>query len=435
VYAANTAGAIAGSLGTSLLLPRWLGTQHTQQLLIAMTAISGLIALISSARERTQLDRVRYAEWAIIGVSAALLVTAVPPVPGMLIAHGRRAAEWAETGKFANTGRIVYAGEGLNGFVAVSRGGGGELNFHASGKVQASTLPQDMRLQLLLAHLSHLVPKRPANVLVIGCGAGITAGALSTGPAVERITIAEIEPLVPTIASAYFGDYNHQVIRNPRVSLRIDDGRHFLATTDETFDVITTDLIDPWVKGVAALFTREFFDLAKRRLRPGGVVTQFVQLYQSNFDAVKSEISTFVEAFPNAVIWGNPHEGQGYDLVLLGQVEPLRIDVDALQARLDTAPYTRVGESLRTIGINSAVELLATYAGSGPDLKPWLHGAAINRDRNLRLQYLAGFGLNLDENGPIYQDMLQYARFSGMFTGSPAALEALRHAIEPGLPK
>jgi spermidine synthase len=226
------------------------------------------------------------------------------------------------------------------------------------------------------------------------------------------------------------------VIRNPRVSLRIDDGRHVLATTNETFDVITTDLIDPWVKGVAALFTREFFELAKRHLRPGGVVTQFVQLYQSSPEAVKSEIATFVDVFPNAIIWGNPKEGQGYDLVLLGQIEPVRIDVDNLQARLDSPAYARVVESLRTIGIRSAVDLLSTYAGAGSDLKPWLANAAINRDRDLRLQYLAGLGLNLDENGPIYREMLRHARYpSDAFTGSTASLDALRRAIEQGAPK
>ena len=333
----------------------------------------------------------------------------------------------------ADAGTIVYAGEGVNDFIAVSRGAGGELNYHAAGKVQASTLAEDMRLQLLLAHLSHLIPAHPTDVLVIGCGAGITAGALSTAPGVERITIAEIEPLVPRVAAAYFREVNHDVLRDPRVSLRIDDGRHVLSTTNDTFDVITTDLIDPWVKGVASLFTREFFELAKRHLRPGGVVTQFVQLYQSSPAAVKSEIATFVDAFPNTVVWGNPHEGEGYDLVLLGQVEPVRIDVDDLQARLASPAYARVAESLRTIGVTSAVDLLSTYAGSGSDLAPWLRDATINRDRNLRLQYLAGLGMNLDENGPIYRDMMQYARFpAGLFTGAPNSLESIRRAFGSG---
>src|SRR6185369_5770646 len=195
-------------------------------------------------------------------------------------------------------------------------------------------------------------------------------------------------------------------------------------TTSDTFDVITTDLTDPWIKGVAALFTEEFFQLVKRHLRPGGVVTQFVQLYQSSPEAVKSEIATFVKVFPNSVIWGNPQGGEGYDLVLLGQVDPIRIDIDAIEARLAQPSYQHVVDSLRSVGINSAVDLLATYAASGSDLRPWLRDAAINRDRDLRLQYLAGLGLNLDANSAIYLDLLRQAtRPSAVFTGSLEALE------------
>ncbi len=451
VYAANTAGAIAGALGAGLLFVPSFGSQRVQQALIVLAGLSGVLALGAAKRgqgskvpgfqgarvrggEGSRADLpIRIAEWIGIAASVALAVVSVLPVPGSLMAFGRSTADWIETAKVADAGSILYAGEGRHDFIAVSRGPAGQLYYHAAGKVQASTVPEDMRLQLLLAHLSHLVPARPARALVIGCGAGITAGALSTGPGVEAITIAEIEPLVPMVAAAYFGDYNHQILQDPRVTLRLDDGRHVLATTADTFDVITTDLIDPWVKGVAALFTREFFELAKQRLRPGGVVTQFVQLYQSSPAAVRSEIATFMEVFPHAIVWGNPHEGQGYDLVLLGAADPIRIDVDALQARLESPPYAGVRASLGTIGVRTAVELLATYAGSGADLRSWLGDAAINRDRNLRLQYLAGLALNLDENAAIYRDLLRHARFpEDVFTGSAATIAALRAAVGGG---
>ena len=98
------------------------------------------------------------------------------------------------------------------------------LNYHAAGKVQASMQAEDMRLQRMLGHLSHLIPNHPTRVLVIGCGAGITAGAVSIGPGVERLTIAEIEPLAPQVAARYFGDDNDHVIDNPKVTVRIDDG-------------------------------------------------------------------------------------------------------------------------------------------------------------------------------------------------------------------
>ena len=135
-------------------------------------------------------------------------------------------------------------------------------------------------------------------------------------------------------------------------------------------------------------------------------MTLFVQLYESNPDAVKSEIATFFEVFPNGVVWGNTYNGAGYDLVLLGQVEPTRIDVEAVQRHLVEPSMRRVAQSLGEIGMYSSIDLFSTYAGMKSDLAPWLADAAINRDRNLRLQYLAGMGFNLYQSEAIYADML-----------------------------
>ena len=223
----------------------------------------------------------------------------------------------------------------------------------------------------------------------------------------ERVTIAEIEPLVPQVASKYFGEFNYNVIRNPKVHVQIDDARHFLGTTTEKFDAITSDPLDPWVKGAAMLYTREFFELAKEHLNPGGAVTLFVQLYESNTEAVKSEIASFLDVFPDGSVWGNTNEGKGYDLVLLGPTEPIKIDVDAIDERLKRPEYAPVASSLREIGMSSAVDLFSTYAGRKADLAPWLKDAQINHDKNLRLQYLAGLGLNLYQADVIYADMLR----------------------------
>jgi len=145
-------------------------------------------------------------------------------------------------------------------------------------------------------------------------------------------------PRRPVDAVGLAGFTDLDVVRNPKVTVQNDDARHYILTTKETFDAVTSDPLDPWVKGAAMLYTREFFEVVKRHLNPGGVVTLFVQLYESNEDAVKSEIATFFEAFPNGVVWGNTNNGQGYDLVLLGQAQPTRIDVERIQARLGLAP-------------------------------------------------------------------------------------------------
>src|SRR5207245_8068003 len=214
-----------------------------------------------------------------------------------LVAYGRFSA--TQIGQ----SEVIYIGEGWNASVAVSERSNGVLNYHNAGKVQASSEPQDMRLQRMLGHLTTLVPASPRSVLVIGCGAGVTAGAVSIDPAVERETIAEIEPLVPRVVSTDFSEHNFDVVRNPKVTVENDDARHFILTTRQTFDAVTSDPLDPWVKGAAMLYTREFFDIVKQHLNPGGAVTLFVQLYESNEDAVKSEIATFFEAFPDGIVW------------------------------------------------------------------------------------------------------------------------------------
>ena len=427
VYAANTVGAIIGSLTGSLLLVTWLGTQHATQVLILLSALSGLLVLSTGASEESS-GKFALAGTVTIIIAAAiagLLSRGIKPIPGIFAAYGRYAA--TRVGQ----ADVIYMGEGWNATVAVTRLGGNVLNYHNAGKVQASSEPQDMRLQRMLGHITTLIPKQAKKVVVIGCGAGVTAGAVSIDPVVEHQTIAEIEPLVPQVVAKYFGEHNFHVVDNPKVHIRIDDARHYLLTTDEKFDAITSDPLDPWVKGAAMLYTEEFFELVKSKLNPGGAVTLFVQLYESNTEAVKSEIATFMKVFPNGVVWGNTNNGAGYDLVLLGQVEDTKIDVDAVQAKLQRPEYAPMAQSLREIGMNSAVDLFSTFAGRAKDLQPWLADATINRDRNLRLQFLAGMGLNLYQSDVIYSGMLAHAtRFPDeLFIASPETMDALRAGI------
>jgi spermidine synthase len=216
--------------------------------------------------------------------------------------------------------------------------------------------------------------------------------------------------------------------------LHLDDARHYLLTTREKFDAITSDPLDPWVRGAATLYTREFFEVAKAHLNPGGVVTLFVQLYESNDAAVKSEVATFLEAFPGGVVFANTSNGLGYDLVLLGQLNPRPIDVDAVQARLNDPANAAITKSLNEIAIYSATDLFGTYAGRALDMTGWLKGAMINRDSNLRLQYLAGLGLNLYQSDAIYRNMIRESQYpEGLFTGSPATLAELRGKVSQTL--
>jgi spermidine synthase len=424
VYAANTFGTIVGALVTTFVLVTWLGSQRAQQIAIVAAASAALLLvwLVATAVPAMRLRVLAsVAALAVAGASAY----AVPELPAELVAYGRFLPT---RGRDAN---VVYVGEGLTASIAVTREPSGVLTYHNAGKTQASTYPQDLRLQRMLGHATTLFAESPRSVLVIGLGAGVTAGAVSVDPAVERVVVAEIEPLVPEVAAEYFAAANFGVVGNAKVEIRIDDGRHVLATTRDKFDAITSDPLDPWVKGAAALYTREFWELCKSRLNDGGVVTAFLQLYETGDAAVKSEIATFFAVFPDGALLANTVAGLGYDAVLVGRAGSAPIDLDRIQARLERAAYAQVASSLRAVGIDSTLDLVGTYAGQARDLERWLGGAQINTDRNLRLQYLAGDAVNAQSAAAIFAALTAHEpRFpDALFTGSPARLEELRQRI------
>jgi spermidine synthase len=419
IYAANTVGGIVGGLGFSLIFIPVLGTQPSQRLLIGLSALSALLVLGPRC----------FAPWKKFSPAGALrgtgtlaalvlipmgLAQGVARVPGELIAYGRYLVTRL------GSADVLYTGEGMNASVAVTRTRADQtISFHISGKVEASNGPEDMRVQRMLGHLPALVNPNPRSALVVGCGAGVTAGSLTVYPGITNITICELEPLVPRLAATYFAKENHGVISDPRTHLVLEDARHYFLTAHDQFDIITSDPIHPWVKGSAALYTQEYFDLVAQHLKPGGIVTQWVPLYESDETVVKTEIATFFSAFPGGSIWSNDEKGHGYDVVLLGQAGETKINLDEILARLGRPEYADAASSLNEVSFTNAYSLFATYAGRAADLAPWLQGAPINHDQNLRLQYLAGLGVNLYLTERIYDDLLVYRQFpKSLFAGT-----------------
>jgi spermidine synthase len=483
IYAANTLGAIAGSLSASMLIIPRLGTQQAERLLIIVSTVSALLALVPSLSKRRLAENEtssRGASFSLLRITVALagiliaafLVDSVSRVPWVAIAWGRFSAtymaqsfpEIVDENKTPvdshspSKWHCTYVGEGMNVSVAVTKSGAGARFFHGAGKVQASSQPQDMRLQRMLGHISALSCKNPEkveNVLVVACGAGVTAGSFVPYPSIKRIVICDIEPLVPRVVAPMFGHENYHIVdgidkNNPRrvngkeVSVIYDDGRHYIRTLppEMKFDVITSDPIDPWVKGSAALNTVEYYEMCKRHLSPGGVMSLWIPLYESNSDSAKSIIATFFKVFPNGLLFSNDQHYEGYDAVLLGTNEPGQMDLDRLQALLNRNEYSGVRESLMDGGFGMggsepyylehgpAIDLLATYAGQASHLQKWTANAQINRDNNLRLQYLAGMWFNSNLGTKILQDILACYKFPDeVFIGSQENIWLLKQAL------
>ena len=423
VYAANTVGGIAGALLMSLVLIPGIGSQQSQRLLVIASAVAGWLILAPLVRRSKVAAVALAASVPLVG----FLAWKVDAIPGDLIAYGRRMPINAGNSK------ILYTAEGRNSSVAISQWYNGTVYVNVNGHVEATTEPYDMTLQRMVGHLPALLHPDPRSVLGIGFGAGVSAGTFTRYPGIQKITICEIEPVIPPASTKFFASQNYGVAHNPKTHIVFDDARHYLLTTTEKFDIIASDPLDVFIKGTAALYSREYFDAVKEHLNPGGMFTLYVPLYETDEPTIRSELATFFDAFPNGTLWANLREGQGYDMVFMGQIEPLKIDLDEIQRRFNRPDYAAVRQSLADIEINSPYDLFSTYTGTGFDLQPWTQGALINTDKDLRLSYLAGWGINSDMADSLYREMLKYRQPpSGIFSGSPERLRPLMMVLGGG---
>ncbi len=432
VYAANTAGSIVGALAFSLLLIPAMGTQGSQQLLIWLAAGAAVCAVLAAFKVASRKIAVLAGAAAGAVILAVLLASTVAAVPWQSIAYGRRVAPILRDAALAGDlkpATPLFIGEGINSSVVITENAG-QRNFYVSGKAEASSTILDMRLQRLMGHLPALVNGSAKSVLVVGFGAGVTAGAFVPYPDVQSIVICELEPIIPPASDEFFGKQNYHVLHDPRTRVVYDDARHYVSTAPDKFDVITTDPIHPWVKGTSTLYSKEYYELVKSHLNPGGVAAQWLPIYESDKETVATEMATFFAVFPDATVWSNYLNGDGYDLVLLGRADSAPVDVNRMQQRLEQTAYSGVAASLVDAAFPSAWDLVATYVGRGPDLQPMIAGARINEDLNLRLQYIAGMGVNTVASAQIYREIMQYRRFpEGLLTGSGERMDQLRAMI------
>lgn len=414
IYAANTLGGIFGALLVSLVLIPWIGSQNSQRVLLLVSALSGLLLLAPKARQAT-------GALALAGsiAGAILLAWTIDPVPGELIAYGRF------MGRNKGLSEILYTKEGRNSSVAISRWNNGAIYVNVNGHVEATTEIFDMKLQRMVGHLAAILHPDPKSVLGIGFGAGVSAGTFTRYPGIEHITVCEIEPVIPPASTKYFAAQNYTVRNNPKTRIIFDDARHYLMTTKDKYDIIASDPLDVFVKGTAALYSLEYYEAIKKHLNPGGIFTLYVPLYETDELTFKSELATFFKAFPEGSVWSNTRDNLGYDMVFMGQMGPLHIDLEKAQAKYDLPENAGVRESLHEIGIDSIGDLFSTFTGTSADLNRWVGESPLNTDSDLRLSYLAGWGINSDLADYLYRQMLKYRRPPTFFSGSPEHLSAV----------
>ena len=427
VYAANTFGGIVGALLASLVLVAWIGTRDTQRTMLVLVAIGGFVLLLPVLTRKGAA-----AGFAIGGAAAAVLALAwaLPEQPGELVAFGKQIRSLSPYAK------VLEVQEGMNSSLAITRVNDGSLQISVAGHVEATNESFDMSLQRMIGHIPALIHPNPVKILGIGFGAGVSAGSFTPYSSVKSITVVEMEPKVPPTSTKYFAPFDNNVKNDPRTTIVYDDGRHFMMTTKEKYDIIASDPLDVWVKGTASIYSKDYFEKVKEHLNPGGYFTLYVPLYESDEETVKSEFATFFAVFPHGTVWANLNNGQGYDLVLMGQADPVKIDIDAAERRLQSPEFSKVKQSMQEIGFSSATDMYATYLGDEPAMRDWMKGAQINTDKDLRLMYLAGWGINSEMADALYRKILAMRKTPRtIFTGSPQGLTSLYRGMQTPQPE
>ncbi len=377
-YAANTAGAIAGAMLAGFWLLPWLGGFR----LVAIAAVANLLlafALVVGGK----------IAWVPFGVKLAVAAGLVAIITSN--AYYNRAlatfgaalyypmhAKGVSLMEMAETNDVLFAADGPNATVAVIQSED-YLALRIDGKVDASNL--DTHTQLLLGHLPAVLHPHPRRVLVIGFGSGMTLAALARYPEIERLDCVEIEPRVIR-AAGHLEKLNGGVLRDPRVHMIFDDARNFLTTTRERYDVISSEPSNPWMAGIANLYTSEFYRDAAARLAPGGLFVQWVQGYSLDSSDLRMVIRTFASEFPRVTLW----RGEVADYLLLGQSAAAPLSLDRLRT-LWPQPYLQADS--QKLGLQRPEGLLAYHALDDADLRRFAQDAPLNTDNQTLLEFRA----------------------------------------------
>jgi spermidine synthase len=391
VYTANTVGAIAGALVAGFVLVPSLGLRLTFQAAAILGAIGGAVCLAVTLRDPLA-DEAPSAKAAASAVIAALaIILLMPPWDRELLSSGAyKYAPYLNADNFETVlraGDLKYYKEGAAATVSVRRLTG-TTSLAIDGKVDASNAG-DMLTQRLLGLLPILLHGHARDIAVIGLGSGVTVGSALAPGTVERADVVEISPEVVE-ASRFFDRESGAPLSRPNVRLIVGDGRSHLLLTPRRYDVIISEPSNPWMAGVAALFTREFFEGARARLKPDGLLCQWAHTYDISPQDLQSIVRSFASAFPHGTMW---LAGEG-DLLLIGAagdtITPL-LDRIAQNVAMGTTRQT-----LATVGVaeaSAAFNLLSLYAGGPREIARYGEGALIQTDDHTALEYSAPRGI------------------------------------------
>lgn len=389
LYGVNTLGSILGAFVTGLFLIQWLSTVNS--LLLA----SGVLALVATGLFVSKGLQPSASRAAVGGLVLLLIVgAALTNVFAAPFIHGRSIVGNITRSDFQSPltmaelldmEKRVYAREGVNATVVVARLQG-YVSLRTNGKTEAST--GDQITQLLSAYMPVGLHPRPRKVLVIGFGSGSTVYAVSQFPGVEKIDCVEIESAVLE-AAPFLEELNHNVLKDPRVRMILEDARNYLSVTDERYDVIISEPSYLWSSGIATLFTREFYQQVLEHLEPQGIFLQWVQAYQLGARDIATVVRTLQTGFEQISLW----RGSASDYLLFSSPKPRRFRLDTLVQAYESNPELRAYLA-DFVTVYEPEGVLGYYQLDDGALRELAVAGDLNTDDRTVLEYRAPFNIN-----------------------------------------
>ncbi|MEO8677646.1 MAG: fused MFS/spermidine synthase, partial [Vicinamibacterales bacterium] len=409
VYAINTIGAVSGSLATGFLFIPRLGLQPTLRIVSGLLIASALVVIAWGA-----LSRNARVAGALATAMAAVMMIISPAWDRDLLASGvymyaPYVPKDLDLATQLRAGHLLYYREGAAATVSVKQLTG-TTSLAVDGKVDASNRG-DMLTQKLIAHLPLLLHADPKTVGIIGLGSGATVGAALSHP-IERADVIEISPEVVE-ASRYFTTENRRALADPRTHLIVGDGRSHLLLSQRKYDVIVSEPSNPWIAGVAALFTHEFFAAARDRLAPGGIMCQWANAYNISDPDLRSVVATFRSVFPDGTVW----LVGGDDVLMVAGTSTL----DSRLANIERN-WTRPGvaEDLAAVSVRDPFSILSLFVGGPAELERYAQGAPLFTDDRMALEFSAPREIHRRTSGA-NAEALAALRLEG---GGPATIKA-----------
>lgn len=390
VFAINTAGTLLGAFCAGFVLLPHLGIRHMIELAAGLNLLLGLwVVLADRSTKRAVFFRRELAVGLCVMLPLAFIFTAPDWEKGAFTGGAyrmrQRTFSWAEFNAANTEPEVVFYADGKDASIAVTKSYStleerDVLSLRINGKPDASD-GRDMITQSLVGHLPMLLHPAPKDVLVVGLGSGVTAGAASLYPD-ANITVIELIPEVIE-ASKFFRHVNSNVLEQPNVQLVIQDAKTFMQLGGQKYDVIIMEPTNPWIAGVAGLFSEEFLRDARARLRDGGIVLQWVHLYEMEDQAFWSVLRTFNEHYPYSTLFNLG----GTDMAIIGSPSAFEPDFARMES---TIRVPALAEDLARVGIHGLLPILSMQAVAKNDSPgPYVRMSWTNSDMNPLLEYIA----------------------------------------------